>query len=116
MQHEYNKATQGSINAQDTNTNDNTPSQDVIQLYLEYMPYYLKALHSALSEENQEQIMFHCHKIISPLRIMQYDDIADMLVNIERHQPKGQALEQQCQHITNCIEQTLTKLAKQHAQ
>ncbi len=88
------------------------PSEEMIALYREHMPAYLAALNSALEENDEEAVRFQCHKMASAVKIMGFDNIAEILESIQRQQSTGNELRDQCQRVEKLVGHTLALLSK----
>lgn len=88
------------------------PSDEIIALYRQHVPDYLSELLAAVDESNEEKVMFQCHKMCSAMRTMGFDNIAEILEEIQRDKPEGDALKELTSRVETMVNHTLLLLDK----
>lgn len=88
------------------------PSDEIIALYRQHVPDYLSELLAAVDESNEEKVMFQCHKMCSAMRTMGFDNIAEILEEIQRDKPEGDALKELTSRVETLVNHTLLLLDK----
>jgi len=88
------------------------PSDEIIALYRQHVPDYLSELMTAVDENDQEKVMFQCHKMCSAMRTMGFDNIAEILEEIQRDKPEGGALKELTSRVETLVNHTLLLLGK----
>ena len=88
------------------------PSDEIIALYRQHVPDYLTELLTAVDESNEEKVMFQCHKMCSAMRTMGFDNIAEILEEIQRDKPEGDALKELTTRVETLVNHTLLLLDK----
>lgn len=93
-------------------TNLPQPSDEIIALYRQHVPDYLSELLSAVENDDQEKVSFQCHKMCSAMRTMGFDNIADILEEIQRRKPQGEQLKELSSRVETLVNHTLLLLDK----
>ncbi len=88
------------------------PSDEIIALYCKHIPEYLSDLQTAVRENDEESVSFQCHKMLSAVKSMGFDNIARMLVTIQNEKPEGERLIELCDQVEKLIQHTLLLLRK----
>ena len=88
------------------------PSEHMVSLYRQHMPEYIQQMVAAVEAGDDEAVYFQCHKMSSAVKIMGFDNIANLLERVQREKPSGDSLRQQCGAIEKLVGHTLTLLNK----
>ncbi|MGI9317334.1 MAG: Hpt domain-containing protein [bacterium] len=88
------------------------PSDEIIALYQQHVPDYLSELLDAVEQDDQEKVMFQCHKMCSAMRTMGFDNIAEILEEIQRIKPQGEELKELSSRVETLVNHTLLLLDK----
>lgn len=88
------------------------PSGEMVALYQRHMPQYIDQMKSALAAGDAEAVFFQCHKMASAVKIMGFDNIAELLEKVQKEKPTGTELGALCSRIEKLVGHTLTLLGK----
>ncbi len=88
------------------------PSEQMVSLYRQHMPEYIEHMVAAIEVSDDEAVYFQCHKMSSAVKIMGFDNIANLLERVQREKPSGESLRQQCGAIEKLVGHTLALLNK----
>lgn len=88
------------------------PSSEMIALYKQYVPEYLANLKAAVTDQDQQQMDFQCHKMCSAMRTMGFDNIAVILERIKDNDVTGETVAELTGQVEIMINHTLVLLNK----
>ena len=88
------------------------PSEEMVALYQQHMPQYIDQMMSAMEANDSEAVYFQCHKMTSAVKIMGFDNIGQLLEDVQKEKPVGDDLRARCANIEKLVKHTLALLNK----
>ncbi len=85
-------------------------SQEILNLYREYIPHYLKSLESAIENDDSEQLLYQSHKLNSAMKTIGFPSIAERLQYIERVKPDKESVIKLTEEIKTFVAASLKVL------
>jgi len=94
------------------NTEIPEPSEGIVELYKQHIPDYLEDFMAAVAKQDEQDVLFHCHKMCSAVKTMGFENIAELLEAIQRERPSGDNLVEVSARVKKLIQHTLVLLDK----
>lgn len=85
-------------------------SKDILDLYREYVPQYLRSLESAIENEDSEQLLYQSHKLNSAMKTIGFPALAERLQYIEQNNPDRESVIELTEEIKTFVIDSLKVL------